>query len=87
MLYINKKDRLFIIFIINNSILFRKLSKPVARERIKRRLLSINILIPSLETFYKNIKYIIIKAKILKMHFNILLLQRNKIEKKIITLS
>lgn len=67
-----KADQTIICSAIDSSQLFSRNVDPTARRRLNHTLLSLHLVIPSLQTFHENMKYLSIGAKILKRHLDIL---------------
>ncbi|PNP60901.1 hypothetical protein FNYG_14369 [Fusarium nygamai] len=61
-------DRIAIHRMFNEGLLFEGLKDLDLREQVRRRVLSVQVIIPSMETFHENMKYISIGAKILRKH-------------------
>jgi len=51
---------------MESCFLFKDLTNTTLRQKVTRSLLKISCLIPSLKSFYKNVKYLDVGAKILK---------------------
>ncbi|KAI2604647.1 hypothetical protein GGR54DRAFT_448584 [Hypoxylon sp. NC1633] len=62
----NRTDRTYIRTMMDSGQIFRHVKDRSLRERIKRNILSLNIVIPSIETFHENMMYFSIGAKILR---------------------
>ncbi|KAG6986388.1 hypothetical protein FOFC_15219 [Fusarium oxysporum] len=61
-------DRIAIHRMFNEGLLFEGLKDLDLREQVRKRVLSVQVIIPSMETFHENMKYISIGAKILRKH-------------------
>ncbi|TVY67253.1 hypothetical protein Focb16_v009839 [Fusarium oxysporum f. sp. cubense] len=61
-------DRIAIHRMFNEGLLFEGLKDLDLREQVRRRVLSVQVIIPSMETFHENMKYISIGAKILRKY-------------------
>lgn len=68
---VSRTDGAFVSTVIDTGLLFSTIVEPRARKRIYHALLSLRHVIPSLETFHENMKYLSIGAKILKKHLDI----------------
>lgn len=68
---VSKTDRLFICLAMDDGRLFPGVTEPNARKRLYHTLISLDLVIPSLETFHENMKYITIGAKIIKKHLDV----------------
>ncbi|KAK1974589.1 hypothetical protein LZ30DRAFT_572326, partial [Colletotrichum cereale] len=64
-------DRDEIQSLLADGLLFRHVSSESDRNLIKKNILSTTVIIPSIETFHKNMAYIAIGAKILKTHLQV----------------
>ncbi|KAK7591923.1 hypothetical protein V3481_006560 [Fusarium oxysporum f. sp. vasinfectum] len=61
-------DRIAIHRMFNEGLLFEGLKDLDLREQVRKRVLSVQVIIPSMETFHENMKYISIGAKILRKY-------------------
>ncbi|SPJ72389.1 uncharacterized protein FTOL_02117 [Fusarium torulosum] len=61
-------DRIAINRMFNEGMLFEGLKDLDLREQVRKRVLSIQVIIPSIETFHENMKYISMGAKILRKY-------------------
>lgn len=62
--YVSKDDRSFVVSAMDSGMLFRNVTEIGACNRIMNKLLSVDVLIPGLDTFLENMKYIAIGAKV-----------------------
>ncbi len=61
-------DRQYIVDMMEKGCILHQVSDPETRDSLKRNILSLNMVIPSLTTFHRNIRYFSIGAKILRQH-------------------
>ena len=67
----SRVDRQVIIERIDSGHIFRRIPDPQARQSFKEELLSLDIVIPSLTTYHKNMLYFSIAAKVLRKHVEV----------------
>lgn len=61
-------DRIAVNRMFNEGMLFEGLKDLDLREQVRKRVLSIQVIIPSIETFHENMKYVSMGAKILRKY-------------------
>lgn len=70
-LYIYDKDQVRKDFSSKKNPIFPMITRKQDRERLERNILSIEVMIPSIDTFHDNMRYISIGAKILEKHIQV----------------
>jgi hypothetical protein len=61
-------DRIAVNRMFNEGMLFEGLKDLDLREQVRKRVLSVQVIIPSIETFHENMKYVSMGAKILRKY-------------------
>ncbi|KAK2609308.1 hypothetical protein QQS21_002089 [Conoideocrella luteorostrata] len=64
--FASKTDRRHIEGMFDRKEVFSFVENPIIREQLKRRVLSLQVSIPSMETFHENMKYFSIAVKVLR---------------------